>query len=141
MQYKPVDKGLETIEDDQNKERKCKRKLYVCYNIVMSMFILPALPVAMWRGTWSLMDTYRQYFPPIPACLAGQFIIIVLEFWRRWYGHLLVATKKDPNCDIIIKVCGNDFFNHLNNIGAVMFWRILWECMNVNGSKWQIEFF
>jgi hypothetical protein len=118
-----------------------KRICYIFYNVCVSLFLTPVLPITMWRGTWNLMDIYRDYFNPIAACLTGQAFIIALEFWRRYNGHVITPLKSDSNCDIIFKSVGSDVFNHIYNIGAVLFWRILWQCLDEEGGRFVSQFF
>lgn len=141
MLYTPVEtEDIEKTSENPGKSRKTsKRKCYIIYNIFVSLVLTPGLPIAMWRGTWNLMDTYDEYFRPIPCFLTGQVIIIILEIWKRYYGDAITPLKSDPKCDVIIKSIGGDIFTHMYNIGSIMFWRILWECMNVDRRKLSLK--
>lgn len=107
------------------------------------------------RGTWDLLDHYKQFFPFVPSYIVSSMLTLILELIRSTYSKFNVIERSRKsgieNCAEImiclfqivvtnrLKILDDDtwpvilkknlylcFYDILYNISCITWWRAIW---------------
>ncbi|XP_017781768.1 PREDICTED: uncharacterized protein LOC108566420 [Nicrophorus vespilloides] len=110
-------------EEKSLKSETARVAIFACDTLV-SLFVVSALVVANWRGTWDLMDMYKDYFPTYTSFVFSSGMQVVCTLGRELIGDFL----EDKTA--ILKRTFAVFFIYVYNILCNMQWRALWIIMD-----------
>ncbi|KAG4076273.1 hypothetical protein HA402_014822 [Bradysia odoriphaga] len=72
--------------------RCTKRCLNTC-DVCLSLFVISPLVIIHWRGTWAIMDTNMEYFPPMNCFIFGMVFHLVIAMIREFLYTEYKKTK------------------------------------------------
>ncbi|XP_031839255.1 uncharacterized protein LOC116429898 isoform X1 [Nomia melanderi] len=124
------------IEDESSKNRrefvgrkrfKENKRVLCIIDAILSMLLISPMAIGFWRGIWTLMDIYGEWFPGVPTFLLGTLIHAVFAIFKNFlHTHLYTASRKKNCVRRASFKCLQIFYTYVFGVACNAQWRGGW---------------
>lgn len=107
------------------KEEKVEKLLLNTSDILFATLVVTPLAVAFYRGTWTLMNIYVEYFPAVQTLFIGCLIHILFAFTQNFFNDL-IKMEEPTACSKIKSRFVRRAYTITFALACIMHWRGGW---------------
>lgn len=111
--------------------RCTKRCLNTC-DVFLSLFVISPLTIVHWRGTWAIMDSNMDYFPPMNCFIFGMVFHLVIAMIREFLYAEYKKTKSQKRTwtRVMCRSILTKLYAYLFSWACQMHWRGGWAVID-----------